>query len=169
MTDGKKRVYSYPNGVHHNSRDLTGVRYGKLVVLRRHHTDGKKWYWECQCDCGNTKIIEGSKLTANQRNGRISNCGCITKQQIGKKNTKHGKTNHPLYWIWRSMKARCLNPKHRAYKNYGGRGITVCDRWLEFQNFWNDVSTSYCCGMDLDRVDNNKGIPRTTSGGHPEQ
>jgi hypothetical protein len=65
-------------------------------------------------------------------------------------------SNHPAFAVWRSMKARCTNPKHRAWPNYGGRGITVCDTWLEsFAAFWSDMGPTYQQGLELDRLDNN--------------
>ena len=140
-----------------DSGEFTRILQGSHMPLEKHHSDGHKWHWVFQCDCGNTVVKQGTKVKQEIRRGGTPNCGCATKHLISKKKTLHGKTNHPLYWIWRSMKARCLNPNHKAYKNYGGRGIQVCDRWLEFQNFWNDVSPSYSCGMDLDRINNNDG------------
>lgn len=73
-------------------------------------------------------------------------------------NKRHGMSRHPAYFVWRSMKCRCLLPTHHAWKNYGARGITVCDRWLEsFENFWADMGETYQPGLELERVDNDAG------------
>ena len=155
-TNGQKRKYSYPRGVHHNSKDLTGKRFGMLTVVKRSHTDGKKWWWVCQCDCGNTCARVGTELGRSVYSKRTPSCGCLTAASRSKAKQSHGMTSHPAYWVWRSMKARCLNPHHKAYHNYGGRGITVCEEWQHsFMAFWDDMHATYKTGLDLDRIDNN--------------
>lgn len=155
-TNGQKRKYSYPTGVHHNSKDSTGQRFGILTVMERSRTDGKRWWWTCQCDCGNTceKIV--AELRKSVAKGHTPSCGCLTHEARSKARQSHGMTEHPAYAIWRSMKARCLNPRHKAYHNYGGRGIAVCEEWQHsFETFWDDMHETYQSGLDLDRIDNN--------------
>lgn len=93
----------------------------------------------------------------NLKAGKIKSCGCLKSENISKKVTLHGKTNTPIYRIWSSMKKRCLNPNDKGYKNYGGRGISVCDRWVQsFENFLADVGEPPP-NCDLDRTNNEKG------------
>jgi predicted DNA-binding transcriptional regulator AlpA len=79
----------------------------------------------------------------------------MTRQLIGKGNTTHGMSKHPAYFTWRNMHNRCYKEWETAYKNYGARGITVCERWATFEAFWEDMGASYLPGLELDRIDNN--------------
>lgn len=99
---------------------MLGNKYGNLVVVEEHgKTRSGDTLYICKCDCGNlTHPISGMNL----RKGHTQSCGC--------KKTKHGQWYSRLYWVWCAMKKRCYNAKHPTFKNYGGRGITVCDEWL---------------------------------------
>lgn len=120
--------------------DITGQRYGRLVVLERaedHITESGKRItrWKCICDCGNKKIIRQSEL----RNGHTQSCGCLHKEIFGSLNRTHGLSSKcgRLYPLWKSIKYRCYSPNCRYYKDYGGRGIVMCDEWRDnFQNFY---------------------------------
>ena len=131
-------------------KDITGERFGKLVVIAPHHKDGRgEWYWDCLCDCGNHKIVSGNKL----RSGNTQSCGCYRKEC--KPHMTHGMTNTRLYSIWCNMKARCNNPKSIEYYLYGGRGITVCKQWqTSFQAFadW-AFANGYTDQLTIDRID----------------
>lgn len=129
--------------------DLKGKRYGRLTVVERAETKNRKTYWKCKCDCGATIKVN----TANLNNGHTKSCGCLQKEKV----TTHGKKNTKLYKVWASMKARCDNSSHKAYENYGGRGITVCDEWKnDFINFYNwAMENGYQDGLTIDRKDNN--------------
>lgn len=125
--------------------DLTNQKFGRLIVLEKAHND--KWgnlQWLCRCECGSEKIILGSSL----RSGDTKSCGCLKR--------KHGQTKTKTYKIWHYMIQRCTNPKNKSYKDYGGRGITVCKRWRNFVNFLKDMGIPKS-GLTLDRTDNNKG------------
>lgn len=128
--------------------DLTKQKFGRLVVLR---TDGSdKWYdsfWLCKCDCGKEAVVRGGNL----RNGHTQSCGCLQSEKA----TKHGHSSirTPTYRSWQSMKNRCLNSKYHLYKDYGGRGITVCERWMKFENFLEDMSEAPT-GYQIDRINN---------------
>ena len=125
-----------------------------MTAVKYAGANGAKSLWEIKCDCGTVKLMAASEF----RKGKIKSCGCMQKKLVGLANTTHGKSQHPLYWVWRSMKARCYNPNHEAYHNYGGRGITVCDAWLEsFENFWEDMAWEYEPGDEIDRRNNEKG------------
>jgi hypothetical protein len=113
--------------------DMTGNRFGSLLVLHRDLTKvGKsEAKWICKCDCGNIISVKGSHL----RKGQKKCLKCVNYNH----NIKHGMCGHPNYAIWTMMKQRCLNKKAVGYINYGGRGIRICDRWMDFENFVKDV------------------------------
>lgn len=133
-------------------RDLTGQVFGRLTVIERRGNDGhKRVLWLCKCTCGNLKTT----TTGHLNYGDISSCGCLKKELISKKLTKHGKVNTKTYSIRADMIRRCYNIKNQNYEYYGGRGIRVCERWLvSFENFLEDMGE---CpdGMSLDRIDVN--------------
>lgn len=137
--------------------DLTGQRFGRLVVLRRAGSDSNKnAMWRCQCDCGNTVITRGKHL----RCGDTQSCGCLHQETFpGSGNEKHGGKHSRLYNIWCAMKSRCYNLNAHNYKNYGGRGITVCAEWLHNFAAFRDwaLSHGYQEGLSIDRIDNDKG------------
>lgn len=134
-----------------NRIDLTGKKFNKLTVLKYVETRKKITYWLCQCECGNQKIINGTHL----RGGKIDSCGCTrveNTRQLGYKRRTHGMTNSKTFTSWRSMKERCYYKKHKSYKEYGGAGITVCNRWLNsFENFLEDMGERPE-GTTLDRI-----------------
>lgn len=139
--------------------NIEGHKFGKLFVIKFIELYHGRSFYECKCDCGNI-VIKNRKYLVN---GDTKSCGCLLKENailIGKNKITHGLSKHPLHKVWSSMKDRCLNSKCHAYKNYGGRGITVDDRWLSFENFYNDVSGTYKKGLELDRVENDKGYSK---------
>jgi len=141
------------------SNDLTGHRFHRLVVLgRAEPTPGNRGArWRCKCDCGAETISRSDAL----KNGRSKSCGCHRAEMGGKHvvsmNTTHGSYGTPEYRVWRGMKDRCFNPNSASYADYGGRGITVCDKWVNsFQAFLADMGPRPD-GASIDRIDNNKG------------
>ena len=106
--------------------DLTDKRFGRLTVIKRWGLQGKIITWLCNCDCGQTCVVRGDHL----RESSISSCGCLTKELRKANATKHSLSKARLYRIYECMKARCYYKKHKHYKNYGGRGINICDEWL---------------------------------------
>lgn len=133
-----------------------GERHGRLVVVSRSEnkiepSGAIRAQWFCQCDCGNTVITSGQSLSR----GSTKSCGCITKE-MRKAEAKHGMYRTSEFRIWNTMLQRCTNQNNTAYKSYGGRGITVCDRWRKFENFFSDMGPRPE-GMTLEREDNNKG------------
>lgn len=139
-------------------KDYSGLTLGYLTVIGPRGTNGKRALWAFQCVCGAEKVIEARDIRKMiTRNVRAS-CGCMKRKTISEKKKSHGMSRHPAYAVWASMKARCLRPSHDAWGNYGGRGITVCQRWLDgFENFWADMGPTYQRGLEIDRRDNNGG------------
>ena len=134
--------------------DLTGKRFGKLVVVKEVEEHGYIRYWECQCDCGNTTVVAQCHL----KNGHTKSCGCYQKEQIAalEGNGTHYGSYTRLYRIWHGMKQRCYNPKARFYNRYGGRGIIICQEWIDgFENFrdWS-LEHGYADDLSIDRIDN---------------
>lgn len=128
---------------------LTGKRFGRLFVIKKAGKNkSKSILWECLCDCGNTKIVIGSNL----RSGDTKSCGCLFKESL----TTHGMIGTPVYKTWEMMIQRCYNANYDSYKFYGGRGIIVCDKWLKFGRFFEDMGERPD-GLSIDRVDNEKG------------
>ena len=136
--------------------DIAGQRFGKLVAIRP--TDKRdKWsnvLWECQCDCGNIYYTPASGL----RKGNTKSCGCSRRvPRPNRKKTDYCGTR--IYRVWANMKTRCLNSNQTyRYSRYGGRGITICDEWMEFKPFleW-ALSSGYSEELTLDRVNNDDG------------
>ncbi len=130
--------------------DLLGQRFGRwLVIEEAENTTRGTAQWKCLCDCGNVRIVRANDL----RQGKSISCGCYNTEVC----TTHGMTHHPLYRAWQNMKERCTNPNIPNFKNYGGRGITVCERWMNsFEAFYEDMSPTYKKGLSIDRRDNNK-------------
>jgi hypothetical protein len=135
-----------------NFVNLTGQRFGRWFVLNSAGKRGKFYLYRCVCDCGNEKIVVCNDL----RNGRSTSCGCFRKEQVSKRLKKHGMTNTPTYHIWVGMRQRCFNSKSKSFAGYGGRGITVCSRWIKkdgFRNFLTDLGEKPK-GYSLHRIDN---------------
>lgn len=138
--------------------DLTGRRFGKLVVKGRNGSIDNKPAWACVCDCGNTITVRGKSL----REGSTKSCGCYSKEcsaHTGRTvNRKHGQYGTRIYRIWSGMHARCSNPNLPEYLRYGGRGITVCEEWSDFASFylW-ACENGYDDSLTIDRIDNDKG------------
>jgi len=134
--------------------DLTGMRFGSLTVLNFVESLAGSRRWLCKCDCGNEKVIRGNAL----RTGNTKSCGCLLIKVNKEIHKTHG-NRYSLEWnIWNGMRQRCYNKKNKSYKNYGGRGIAVCDSWNNrdgFKNFLKDMGFKPTKTHSLDRIDNN--------------
>lgn len=149
MTDGKKRA---------RQPTSFGQRFGMLFALEPAGLVGKARQWTYLCDCGLLKNKTPTDVRKDITAGRVPNCGCRTAEFMGARLRTHGMTKHPAYAVWGSMIDRCSLPTHQAWANYGGRGITVCERWRgSFENFWADMGPTYRRGLQLDRNRNHEG------------
>jgi hypothetical protein len=134
--------------------DRIGMKYGKLTVIAlapQRAPDGQA-LWVCSCSCGGSRIVCSSELK------RTKSCGCLTGRRTPHRHgyAKHEEL-HPLYDVWKAMRQRCNNPNHRQFKNYGGRGIKVCERWNNFANFLADMGERPHPRLVLDRHPDNNG------------
>ena len=134
--------------------DLIGKTFGELIVIK---SQGKNSFghsiWRCQCSCGN----ETSVTSGNLRSGSTGSCGCIFRAMIGdmgRRSGVHRMSSHPLYSTWHNMIRRCYEPRNCQFDNYGGRGIAVCERWLDVRNFVEDMGERPD-GMTLERIEVN--------------
>lgn len=130
---------------------MLGERFGKLVPVeaftKKRNTGNTRTIYRCLCDCGRNDYTVSRD---NLKYGRITHCGCASP--------RHHMYNTRLWAKWKGMKDRCLNPNHAAYKNYGARGIEICEEWIEFKGFqaW-AMGSGYADELTLERIDNNKG------------
>jgi hypothetical protein len=132
---------------HSKLKNLIGQQFGKLTVLEFTGARNYKRYWKCLCECGNISEV----ITARLTNGHTKSCGCLSGE-------KHGKCKIPEYAVWCGIIKRCSNIKEKAYKNYGGRGIAICGRWLHsFENFYADMGARPSPEHTIERKDNDKG------------
>lgn len=139
-------------------KDIEGKRFGRLIAIELVPGNGRSRQ-KCVCDCGNT--IEANRT--NLVSGNTKSCGCLRKETSRKNvekhpfSKKHGKHGTRIYETWANMLSRCRNPKIRSYRDYGSRGIKVCEEWLEFENFYKwALSSGYKENLTIDRIDVNK-------------
>ncbi len=137
--------------------NLLGQKFAHMLVIGDRGSDGHHTLWKVRCDCGRVVIKVGVEI----KSGKFCCAKCpFLRESIGAHNATHAMSRHPAYAVWRSMLARCNRPSHPAFKNYGGRGIHVCDAWMKFETFWGDLRDGYMPGLTLDRIDNNAGYCR---------
>lgn len=133
--------------------NLTGQKFGRLTVVGLSGVNAGKTHWLCKCECGTVKEVRGAGL----RQGKAQSCGCIHSEMLRDRNRTHGGKGTRAYVIWQSMKQRCSNRRHENFKDYGGRGITVCERWVNsFENFLADMGEPPT-GLTLDRYPDTDG------------
>lgn len=137
--------------------DMTGQVFGRLTVLSFDRMQGKSSRWNCQCECGN--VVSIFRVSLVKQAGGTRSCGCYRREFIAAKNLTHGKSRigkiTPEYRAWANIKDRCVNPKNKRFKHYGGRGITYCNRWESFENFLSDMGKRPSKYHSIDRIDNN--------------
>ena len=138
---------------HTTMKDMVGQKFGRLFVIKAvaERTKCGEVKYLCKCDCGNEKIIVGTSI----RNGSTKSCGCILSEETAKRAKTHGQSKTRLYRIWHGMLDRCNNHNRHEYMYYGGRGITVCDEWMEFEPFYKwAMSHGYAYDLTIDRINN---------------
>lgn len=135
-----------------------GKTFGRLNVLSLEKGE-KRSMFKCSCSCGKIKLVAPTSIL----NGRTRSCGCLHVQELRERCFIHGISDSPIHVCWMNMKQRCYNPKSTYYRHYGGRGITVCDRWMigvdsksGFQCFLEDMGPSYRLGLTIDRINPNE-------------
>ena len=132
--------------------DMAGQKYGRLTVVEMaDHNKHKQRQWRCMCDCGSVVEVLGYSL----RYAETQSCGCLHKELTSEASKTHGMSKMPIWSIHRAMMDRCYLTTSHAYSRYGGRGITVCDRWHDFETFFADMGHKPA-GMSLEREDNSK-------------
>lgn len=134
-------------------KDITGYKFNGCTVISRASNKGKYTAWNCICRCGNQFIARSGDI----KSGNTKSCGCYCKEISGDKARTHGKRETRLYTIWSNMKSRCINTNNVNYKNYGGKGITICNSWMNsFENFYKwAIKNGYKDNLTIDRIDNN--------------
>lgn len=143
--------------------DLIGQRFSRLTVVEFHHKeqrfnskgikDGFKYYYKCVCDCGNECIVDRNSL----RFHRTCSCGCLRSDLSVERKATHNKSKTKLYRVWNAIKNRCYNPNQKSYKDYGAKGIVICDDWShDFQSFFDwAMQSGYKEGLTIERSDVN--------------
>lgn len=135
------------------AKDLTGLRVGRLTVIERAPSlpGNRGARWLAMCECGGQTVSRSDRLTS----GKANSCGCLSAEVAVKTHTKHGLSKSREYLAWVNMRGRCSGRDHKCWPNYGGRGITVCQKWdASFEAFYQDVGPSPGKGFELDRIDN---------------
>lgn len=142
--------------MHWRTINLAGDTFGRLTVIgpapRPSH--GKRdAVWLCRCSCGNEKAIKSSAL----RSGDTKSCGCFQRESTGRRRRTHGMSSHHLYQVWKDMLRRCEVTTATNYARYGGRGISVCSAWHDFETFFAWALAGFSPGLELDRRDGTRG------------
>lgn len=155
LNSGHTRSCGCLKAVNTNAKDITGERYGNLIVLNRAGAIKGKAAWNCLCDCGNRVVRTGDVL----RQGACTHCGCRTGENHSNGAKRHGMSKTRLAHIWSSMKQRTENPDCNTYKYYGARGIKVCEEWKNSFETFRDwaLTNGYSDKLTIDRIDVNKG------------
>jgi len=131
----------------HHIINMVGQRFGRWIVSaidRSVQSKSRKTHWRCRCDCGVECTVSGGSL----RRGESTDCGCVRRERHS-----HSRKGRRAYKCWESMLGRCNNPRHTSYRNYGDRGITVCERWHIFENFFADLGDPPP-GLTIERINN---------------
>lgn len=137
--------------------NLVGAVFGRLTVIEKASpyispSGQKRVRWLCKCNCGGDAVVGRDALVK----GVTQSCGCLQKERAGRSNKRHGLSKSKIWNIWSEMHQRCGNPKNKGFKHYGGRGITVCEEWATFENFYRDMGAPPE-GLSLERINNDLG------------
>lgn len=129
--------------------DLTGQTFGRLTITSFAGKRKTKRVWNAECQCGTVT----KATTMDLRSEHVTSCGCFHREMVGRLKRTHGQTGTKAHIVWHGMMQRCFYPKHSSFKYWGGRGITVCERWKTFENFHKDMGDPPK-GLTLDRINN---------------
>lgn len=146
-------------------KDRVGQRHGRLTVKSFHGRFRKpnnkyiETYWICDCDCGKINVVISGRAFRGTDGGR--SCGCVKTLVMIKRNTTHSDSKSNEYGIWLKIKSRCLTKKDKAYKDYGGRGIKICKRWMDYNLFIDDMGRRPTSKHSIERINNNKGYSKS--------
>src|SRR5580693_2694053 len=134
--------------------ELTGSRFGRLTVSGFAYVKSRRAYWNCVCDCGAVRVVASATLVI----GNTKSCGCLGRENLKASNLIHGMSKTAEHKTWSGIIKRCENPKGKYWKNYGGRGIKICERWRNsFLNFYADMGPRPSPQHSIDRFPNNDG------------
>lgn len=139
--------YSKADALSPQAQNILGKSFGESIVVGYLGRSKKGSVWTLRCICGNTYIASTGALNE----GKHKHCGC---KYVNPAQT-HKMSNTKRYGQWLTMKYRCINPKSTEYHRYGGRGIKICERWLKFENFWEDMGSTYKSGLTIERINTN--------------
>ncbi len=138
--------------------NLVGKKFTHLLVQKRGENKGKEPCWLCLCDCGSITTVRGSGL----RSGSTKSCGCLARNVTKNRSITHGKFGTAEWRAWAAMKSRCYLQTNKSYSSYGGRGISVCEEWLDsFEAFFADMGVRPSAHHQLDRINNNGNYERS--------
>ncbi len=148
-------VFSFqPKPANSQFIDMEGQRFGRYLVIGYAGKTKKDRYWICRCDCGQTRKVKAGNIVR----GTSRSCGCLSRETTGSRVRTHGATKTAEFNIWSKMIARCTNSNNPAWINYGGRGIKVCERWMNsFSDFLADVGPRPSPKHSIDRFPDNDG------------
>lgn len=139
------------------NKDITGLKFGRLTIIKKSISKGNHSMWECLCDCGKIFIVRGDSVTS----GHTKSCGCLVGEMAIKTHTRHNMSHSRPYNIWAQMTERCTNKNNiKSFANYIARGITVCGEWKTFEGFWKDMQEGYSDELTIDRINVNKGYSK---------
>lgn len=132
----------------HNKLNLIGQKFGRLLVIESIPAIAQKSAWLCRCDCGTEKVCTSASL----KTGHTKSCGCLLDEKRSLNTRTHGMSNTREYRTWLAIANRCMNPNQDNFQDYGGRGISRCERWSTFENFYSDMGP---CpeGFSIERID----------------
>ena len=138
--------------------DITNQTFGEITAI--HLASNSKCNhreWHCVCSCGTQLTV----LQSDLRRGHTTSCGCRRVKTLKSINTKHGRCHTKIYYVWQGIKDRCNKSTHKSWKDYGGRGITICDRWVNsFENFILDMGERPFPSAEIDRINNSLGYSK---------
>jgi hypothetical protein len=149
---------SLPEKIPQRFKNLLGLKFGRHTVIEyAGKTKKGTTTWKCLCACGKSTIVKADVL----KRGSSMSCGCLAIDNLKIRSIKHGHRYSAEYSTWNSMKSRCLNKNHKSYNSYGGRGITICNEWINsFESFLSDMGNRPSKRHSLERIDNNKGYSK---------